>query len=91
MLQKLVPAIVDFAKSVKKLKRSLSPKAAVTATHAKLAQALKNELASYGIHFNVATFARGVGVTATSAAYRPTRLVKQRFNRTRKELPKLIS
>ncbi len=36
----------------------------------------------------MATFARDVGVTATSAARRPTRLVKQRFDKTRKRITK---
>ncbi len=49
VLLHLIPAVVDFAKAVARLRLKLSSKAVIVATNAKLALLLPKEFATYGI------------------------------------------
>jgi len=79
----LVPAVVDFARKVKKLRLSLSPKAVISANSKKLSNILHQELSNYQLTFVKSRAARDLGVDHTSAKRRPSSLLILRDNKSK--------
>jgi len=80
-LDKIVPAVALFGNKAAELGLGLSAKAVVTASSTKYAKGLKDELATYGMKFNVDMHARDVGVTHTAGSSRPSKQVIKRFTK----------
>ena len=64
----IAPCILQFAKGVKKLGLTLSPKGVIVSSAAKVSAALCKEFQENGIIFKAATHARDVGVSYTANA-----------------------
>jgi hypothetical protein len=76
----LVPAEVSFARKVRKLRLSLSPKAALSSSSPALQKLLARELSSYGLKFIQKKAARDLGISSSSGKCRAPEIINQRFS-----------
>ena len=92
----LVNVLLHFAKSVKRLNLSLSPKAMLSISHPSIAKTLQKELKQYNLHFNLPNSregARDLGISNTAGIHRPSSIFinRKKSTKNRKTKIKILS
>ncbi len=82
LLDKLMPAMVQFSKCVTKLKLKLSNKAKIVASRHVIAKLLQKEFQDHGMVFEISKCARDLGISHSAAVSRPNKLLVSRFRKS---------